>query len=70
MSIVFTFPPEMTPPATSGRRKSHKRVHFGSCSGGDLSMTVQAIHKMFSVLETVIQVLHLLLCNMLDIFAP
>ena len=32
--------------------KSHKPVHFGSCSGGDFSITVQLILKQFTVLET------------------
>ena len=35
--------------------KSHKRVHFRSCFGGDFSITLQPILKKFTVLETVIQ---------------
>ena len=45
-------------------------VNFGACSGSDFSITVQPILKKFTVLETVIQGLHLLLCNLLDIFTP
>ena len=52
----------MTSPSTSGRSKLHKRVHFGSCSGGDLSITVHSISKRFTVLESLIQLLHFLLC--------
>ena len=50
--------------------KSHKRVKFRSCSGGDLSITVQPILKKFTVLETAIQGLHFHFCSLLDIFAP
>ena len=50
--------------------KSHKRVCFGSCSGGNFSITVQRILNAFSVLEGVIEGLHLFLHNLLDIFAP
>ena len=49
--------------------KSHKLDYFGSCSRLDLLITVQPISKRFTVLEQVIQVLHLLLCNPLDSFA-
>ena len=40
------------------------RVHLGPCSGGDFAITVQLILKKFTVLETVIEGLHLLLCNL------
>ena len=50
--------------------RSHKRVSFGSYSGRDFSITVQRILKRFTVLETVIQGVHFLFCNLLDIFAP
>ena len=49
--------------------KSYKRVHFGSCSGRDFSLTVQPILKRFTVLESVIQALYFFLCKLLDIFA-
>ena len=38
--------------------------------GRDFLIAVQKISKRFKVLERVIQVLHLLFCNPLDIFAP
>ena len=50
--------------------KSHKRVHFASSSGRDFSVMVHPMLKKFTVLETVVQGLHFLLCNLLDIFAP
>ena len=50
--------------------KLHKCVHFGSCSGHDFSIVVQSISKGFTVLESVIQELHLLLRDALHIFAP
>ena len=46
--------------------KSYKR-NFGLCSGHDFSITVQPILKKFTVLDNVIQGLHLLFCNLLDI---
>ena len=54
--------PQLLPVAS----KSHKRVHFGSYSGGDLSITVQPILKVFTVLEMAIQGLHSFFCNHLD----
>ena len=60
----------MTSPATSGWEKiAPKHVDFGSSSDGDFSITVQPIFKKFTVLETAIQGLHSLFCNLLDIFA-
>ena len=50
--------------------KSHKRVNFLSYPGRNFSVMVQPIRKRFTVLETVIQGLHFLLCNLLDVFAP
>ena len=50
--------------------KSRKRVHFGSFSGRDFLKTVQQISEKFRVLESLIQGLHFLLYNQLDIFAP
>ena len=41
---------------------------LGSCSGHDVSITVEPILKRFTVLETVIQVLHFLFCNLLRRF--
>ena len=43
---------------------------FGSSSVRDFSITVQRILTEFTVLETVIEVLHFLFRNLLDIFAP
>ena len=63
-SKVFTFSPEMSP-ATSGGCKSHKCVRFEYCFGPDCSITVQSISKGFIVLESVIQVLQLLMYNIL-----
>ena len=54
----------------SDRKQIVQPVNFGSFSGHDFSITVQPILKRFTVLESVIQGLHLLLCNLLDIFAP
>ena len=42
-NLVFTFWPEMTSPVTSIGSKSHKRVHFGSCSGHKFSIMVHPI---------------------------
>ena len=50
--------------------KSQKRENFGLYSGRDFSIRDQPIQKSFTVLETVIQGVHCLLCNPLDIFAP
>jgi len=51
--------------------KSHKRVvNFWWHSDRDFSIMVQPIPKWFTVLETVIQGVYFLLCNLLDIFAP
>ena len=52
------------------RRKSYKRVDFGSWSGRDFSIMVQPILKGFTVFGNRIQGLHFLLCNLLDIYAP
>ena len=49
--------------------KSHKRVHFGPCSDCNFSIMVQLILKTFTDLK-LIQGLHFLFCNILDIFAP
>ena len=48
-------------------KPKNKSVH--QLLGGDFSITVQPILKMFTVLETVIQVLHFFLCNLFDILA-
>ena len=50
--------------------RSHKRGHFGSCSGRDIALTVQPMSKRFKVLERLIQLLHRFLRNSLDMFAP
>ena len=42
----------------------------GLSSVHDFLIMFQPILKTFTVLETVIQWLHLLMCNILDIFAP
>ena len=69
-SVVFTFSPERASQLLPVGGKSHKRVHYGSCFGRDFSIMVQPILKEFTVLETVIQGLHVILCDLLDIFAP
>ena len=53
-----------------GKFYTFVRVNCGSCSGRDFSITFQPILKWFTGLETAIQVLHFLLCNLIDIFAP
>ena len=50
--------------------KSHKRVHFGSCSGRDFLIAFQKMSKRFKVLKSVIHLPHFLFCGPLDIFAP
>ena len=67
---LSTSKPDMMLLSISDRSKSHKHETLGSYSGDDFSIVVQPILKGFTDLETVIQGLHFLLYNLLDIFAP
>ena len=59
----------MTSPATFDRQQvAHKRVHFGSYSGCDFSISVHPILKAFAGLETVILGLHCLFSILVDKF--
>ena len=49
---------------------SHKRGRFGSCSDHDFSITIQPILKKLTVLESLIQGLHFLLCNWTFLLRP
>ena len=53
--------------SAANRTKCSRWVMFG---WRFFSMTLEPILKKFTVLEIVIQWLHFLLCNLLDIFAP
>ena len=73
---IWTYFPEITvrlkylETITNQAVKSAMRVHFGSCSCRDYSITIQPIRKRFTAVERVIRAIHFLLCNLLDMLVP
>ena len=58
----------MTSQSTSGRQQIAQCANLGSCSGGNVPISVQSILKRYTVLGRRIPVPHFILCNPWYIF--